>query len=289
MDAKQNNPIVYIKKASGKEEAFDINKLEASLKNAGAGEAAISEVLADIRQWVFNGASTAKIYSRAFRILKQVKATGATLYKLKKALYEMGPSGYPFEHFIAEIFRRHGYQVEVGQVIQGASVSHEMDVVAIKGKSQILGECKYSHNQGFSVSVQVPLYVHSRVNDIIEKWQKEPQHQGKEYKTWIFTNGRFSPDSIEYSKCKGIQLMGWDYPKDASLKHMMEKEGIFPITILNNLTKNDKQELMSRGIVSCKQLMEQSEVLNQMSWNIRKQQAIKRELADLKQKPGQPA
>lgn len=281
-------PVVLIKKASGQTEAFDITKLQTSLLNAGADEAAISHIAADITNWVYPGASTAKIYSRAFKILKRLKSSGASLYKLKKAISEIGPSGYPFEHFIGEIYKRRGFDVEVGIVIEGASVGHEMDVVASQGKIQILGECKYSVNQGFSVGIQVPLYVHSRVNDIIEKWEQEPQHKGKNYQTWIFTNGRFSADSIRYSKHTGIHLMGWDYPYDASLKLIIQREKLYPITILTNLTNDDKKHILSRGIVTCVQLQENPGILDRMDIPSRRRRYLYEELDSLMNMPGNP-
>nr|HPI26361.1 ATP-binding protein [Candidatus Cloacimonadota bacterium] len=263
-------------------------KLQTSLLNAGADEAAISHIAADITNWVYPGASTAKIYSRAFKILKRLKSSGASLYKLKKAISEIGPSGYPFEHFIGEIYKRRGFDVEVGIVIEGASVGHEMDVVASQGKIQILGECKYSVNQGFSVGIQVPLYVHSRVNDIIEKWEQEPQHKGKNYQTWIFTNGRFSADSIRYSKHTGIHLMGWDYPYDASLKLIIQREKLYPITILTNLTNDDKKHILSRGIVTCVQLQENPGILDRMDIPSRRKRYLYEELDSLMNMPGNP-
>jgi hypothetical protein len=135
----------------------------------------------------------------------------------------MGPSGYPFEHFVGEIFKRQGYEVEVGVIMEGASVSHEMDVIAKKGSELILGECKYSHKQGFSVSVQVPLYVHSRVNDIVEKLQTDECYQDFNFIPWIFTNGRFTSDSSQYSRAKGINLMSWDHPSGHALKDLIRK------------------------------------------------------------------
>ena len=135
-------------------------------------------MVSEIEAWVFDGVTTSQIYSRAFKLFRQKSTSGALLYKLKQGILEMGPSGYPFEHYVGELFKRQGYEVEVGQIMEGASVSHEMDVIAKKGQELILGECKYSHKQGFSVSIQVPLYVHSRVNDIIDKLQKDDRYQG---------------------------------------------------------------------------------------------------------------
>ena len=253
---------ILIKKASGHTEPFDTSKLRASLKNAGARAEAIDAVVAEIESWVYDGVSTSQIYSRAFNIYRQLSTSGALLYRLKQAILEMGPSGYPFEHFVGELFKRQGYQVEVGIVMEGASVHHEMDVVASKDRKLILGECKYSHKQGFSVSVQVPLYVHSRVNDIVDKLLQQQQYKGFTFIPWIFTNGRFTSDSTQYSHCKGINLMSWDHPRGQALKDLIEKERMFPITILSNLTKSQKSKLLMEGIVTCEQLLKHSDKLD---------------------------
>lgn len=281
METKQSKHEVIIKKASGETEAFDVNKLKTSLKNARAGDDAISEIVADIESWVYDGATTAKIYARAYKMFRQISASGALLYKLKMALNSMGPSGYPFEHFIGELFKVQGYEVKVGQIVQGASISHEMDVIATKDKEQNLMECKFSHNQGKSVSIQVPLYVHSRVNDIVEKLQQEERYKDISFTAWIVTNGRFSPDSIEYSRLKKINLLGWDFPKDRGLKHLMERERMFPITILTHLNKDEKQKLMAEGIVTCAQLMKQPGKLDQLGLNEDDQRSVVKELEAL--------
>lgn len=284
MSDKQHNNEVIIQKASGKTEAFDVRKLKTSLKNAGANEDAISEVVSDIQNWVYDGVTTAKIYTRAFRIFRQISTAGALLYNLKKAILDMGPTGYPFEHFVGELFRRQGYEVEVGLVMEGASVTHEMDVIAKKGREQILGECKFSHKQGHSISIQVPLYVHSRVNDIVEKLKEEKANQDINFTAWIFTNGRFSADSIEYSRCKGIKLMGWDHPQGHAVKDLIERERMFPITILSKLSLKDKSRLMQDGIVTCAQLLEQSGKLGNMGFSKKKQNLILNELKELSRK-----
>jgi sensor histidine kinase YesM len=126
----------------------------------------------------------------------------------------MGPTGYPFEYFIGELFKRQGFSVEVGPIVEGAVLKHQMDVIATKDTVQYIMECKYSHDQGKRISIQVPLYVHSRINDIIDKRQQEEQYQNFTFVSWVVTNSRFSSDSIVYSKSKNIQLLGWDYPQD---------------------------------------------------------------------------
>lgn len=190
----------------------------------------------------------------------------------------MGPAGYPFEHLIGELFRRQGFEVEVGVVAEGVTISHEMDVIATKNGRQHLMECKFSRDQGNRLSVQVPLYVHSRVNDIVEKRQQQPEYKDLSFTPWVVTNARFSSDSMEYSKYKGIELLGWDYPEGNALKDMIEREMIFPVTILKHLNKIEKQQLMAKGIVTCAQLLGNTELLKDVTVNEKKRQLVAREI-----------
>ena len=193
----------------------------------------------------------------------------------------MGPTGYPFEHLIGELFKRQGYEIEVGQVVDGVTITHEIDVIATKNTQQHLMECKFAHDQGNRLSVQVPLYVHSRVNDIVEKRRQEEQYKDLSFTPWVVTNARFSSDSLEYSRCKGINLLGWDYPKGNALKDLIDREKIFPVTLLRHLNKKEKQQLMEKGIVTCAQLSEKPILLKELGLSKKKQQSVANELKEI--------
>lgn len=284
MNKKDDKPILVTKK-SGETEPFSVSKLKASLNHAGADQDVVNRIAEDISNWVVDGVTTDNIYARAYKLFRKLRGNKATRYKLKKALLNMGPTGYPFEHLIGELFRRQGYEVEVGVVAEGVSITHEMDVIATKDGHQHLMECKYSRDQGSRISVQVPLYVHSRVNDIVEKRQQQKHYKNVSFTPWVVTNARFSSDSMEYSRCKGIHLLGWDYPKDGALKALLEKERIFPITILRHLTQKEKQRLMADGIVTCGQLSGQPDRLKHLGLSKRKQQSVANEIEELTGKP----
>lgn len=276
-----NNKEIIIEKASGKTEPFDVSKLRASLKNAGARDDVIDDIAADIEDWVYDGVTTGEIYARAYQMFRKQSGNKATRYKLKKALFSMGPTGYPFENFIGELFKRQGYEVEVGKVVEGVTISHEMDVIATRDGEQYLMECKFSQDQGNRLSIQVPLYVHSRVNDIVEKRQQEEQYKDLSFTPWVITNARFSSDSMEYSRRKGIKLLGWDYPEDNALKDLIEREKIFPVTILKNLTKEQKHILMEREVVTCDQLSGKPALLKNLGLSKKKQQSVAEELKEI--------
>ena len=280
MELNSSNPHkeIIIRKASGEEEVFDINKLESSLQNAGAPRKSIKKILADIENWIYTGVTTKKIYSRAFQLLNKEKSGSSLRYKLKQAILELGPSGYPFEQFIGEIFHRKGYITQVGIEVQGTCVSHEMDVIATKGSVQHIMECKYHKDQGKNVSVQVPLYVRARVDDIIRVRMKLPEFDGLSFTGWVVTNTRFSSDSIHYGRCAGLKLLAWDYPRGRGLKDLIEEVNIYPITILSKLTKKEKQALMQKDIVTCAQLCKNLNALEPLGLNPRKYRGLLKEL-----------
>jgi hypothetical protein len=275
------NKVILVKKASGEEEPFATEKLERSLLNAGAKADIIQKIVGDIECWIQPGVTTKKIYTRAFSLLRQDKTTSSLRYRLKQAILELGPTGYPFEILIGKLFQQTGFGAEVGVVVEGKCITHEMDVIATKSSIQHLAECKYHKDQGKQVSIQVPLYVRSRVDDIISKRQKMREYQDFSFTGWVITNTRFSSDSIQYSKCSGLKLLGWNYPPGEGLKEKIEKYKLYPITLLRNLTNKEKQHLLKEDIVICTQLFAHPQALSVLDLSKAKHDKLMKELNDI--------
>ena len=271
---------ILITKHSGEQEVFSTEKLVRSLRNAGADSDIIQTIVKDIERWLSPGVSTKAIYHRAHQMLHQMSETSFR-YRLKQAIYELGPTGYPFEFLLGEIYKRQGWQVEVGQVLQGASVTHEMDVIATKDGIQYLIECKYHKDQGKQVSVQVPLYVRSRVNDIIEYRQPLDEFKAIDFVAGVATNTRFSDDSLHYGRHAKLSLLAWDYPKGEGLKDLVERYFIYPVTILRDLRPEDKRYLIDHQIILCYQLDENVEILKTMGMPSKQEKAVLKELAQI--------
>jgi len=274
-----NQPI--IRKASGETEPFSQSKLESSLRRAGASEETIKEISGNIINGLTHGESTKNIYARAFRLLRKKRSGLAARYKLKKAILELGPSGYPFEHFIGQIMKNQGFHVETGQIVEGNCITHEMDVIATKESVQRLVECKFHNGQGKISNVQVPLYIRSRVDDIIKKRKEMPEYQGLNFEGWVVTNTRFSLDAIKYGTCSGLNMLSWDYPRNHSLKDLIERDRIFPVTTLVNLTKKQKVMLAQKGIVLCRQLLEAPEEIASLGFTFSQRKKMEEELEEL--------
>jgi len=277
---KKSN-VIMIKKASGEMEAFEKSKLQRSLLNAGAEEEIINEIVSDIENWIEHGFTSKKIYSRAFQLLNKKKTYAAIYYRLKQAIAELGPSGYPFETFIGKIFEKRGYSVETGKVLDGFCITHEMDVIATNKDTQHLVECKYRIGKEKHINIQIPLYVRARIDDIVRKRKLDPQFSKLKFEGWIATNTRFSPDCIEYSKCSGLHLLGWDFPEGNSLKDIIEKEKLYPLTVLKQLLKREKQQLLDQGFVLCSEILNNPEILSSFQLSNPKQKALMKELTEI--------
>lgn len=252
MTTTRDNLAFDLVKSDGETQTFDPEKLRASLERTGAGEAVIDEVLADIASSDLRNMTSGKIYNIAFRRLRQHAPASAGRYRLKRAIFDLGPSGFPFEHFIGELFAHQGYDVEVGVILEGACVGHEVDVLATKGQTTRLIECKFHRNPSHKSTIQVPLYIDSRFRDIRNA---APDNAGN-IEGWIFTNTRFSSDAHRYGACVGLHLVDWDSPQEGSLKMRIDGSGLHPITCLTSLSRQDKKSILEEGIVLCRDLNE---------------------------------
>lgn len=273
--------IISVTKATGELEPYDENKLRLSLANAGADRKTIDLIADHIRGMLQEGISTRKIYREAFRMLRQRSNRFAGRYKLKEALLELGPTGYPFEKFIAELLNRLGYATSSGEIVEGDCVSHEIDVIAQKGDNHYMIECKFHNRKDHSSNVKVPLYIQSRFKDVEKNWRSMPGHKHKSHQGWVVTNTRFTRDALQYGTCIGLKMLSWGYPKHQGLKDLISRVNLHPITCLSTLEKAKKQMLLEQDIVFCTQLCENESVLTQIGLDSGKARQVLKEAIDI--------
>ncbi|OGG60251.1 hypothetical protein A3C89_00605 [Candidatus Kaiserbacteria bacterium RIFCSPHIGHO2_02_FULL_50_50] len=247
---------MLITKADGTTQQFDPTKLERSLRRAGARNGDVASVLAKVEERLTPGVTTREIYASAFDILKHLGGPIATRYTLRAAIQELGPTGFPFEDYIARLFQYEGYETLVRQNLQGACALHEIDVVGRRGDKVFIGEVKFHKDPGYKSDLQTALYSYARFLDVLDSKVCAEDICGINTLK-IITNTKFTQAMLEYSLCKGIELHSWGFPRgDASLEALVEKYQMYPITILASLSEHHKILLMQRGIVLCKDLIE---------------------------------
>lgn len=275
-----NNPFL-VTKASGEKSPFSEEKVRKSLRKSGADNEQIDFILQEIRNQLYDGMTTHNIYKIAFSLLKSGSRHQAARYHLKYAIMELGPSGFPFEKYVAELFKMEGYKTQTGQIFQGKCVTHEIDIVAEKEADQLLIECKYHNQSGTSCNVKIPLYIHARFNDIEAHLSKKGIQPAKKRKGWIVTNTRFTADAIQYAACSGLVLLGWDHPFGKGLKDRIDHYRLYPITCLTSLTTAEKQKLLDLEIVLCNELLKKSDLLRSLGIKTNRTATVMNEINNL--------
>lgn len=269
---------IEIIKSSGDRARFSLTKLRRSLQRSGADEKVVDQIVNQVRDELYQGISTREIYNRAFALLKKKKSVFASKYKLKKAIYELGPTGFPFEKFIASILQYSGYTTEVGKILQGHCVTHEVDVFAKKNGLVAVIECKFHSEEGRNCNVKIPLYIRSRYEDIKKHWDHKKTEELVLDKGWVVTNTRFTEDAISYGRCMDLYLLSWDVPFGDGLKDRIDRLGLYPITVSTLLTQREKQFLLSRDIVLCRQLLNDHFFLDHLEIVAPRKERIMKEL-----------
>jgi hypothetical protein len=252
---KQTKSQPKIVKSTGESVRFSEQKLRRSLSHSGASPKAIDAIVRTLKEEIYPGMTTREIHNRAFALLKAYRTTFASRYKLKRALYELGPSGFPFEKFVSALLNHSGYQTETNQIFPGECVSHEIDVVARNGEDITLIECKFHGDEGRKCTVKIPLYIYARYHDIDRLHRrKAPEIHLKP--AWVVTNTRFTADAEVYGKCMGMYLLSWNHPRGQSLKDRIDKHHLYPVTVSVLLSGREKDFLLEREVVLCRQLLE---------------------------------
>lgn len=256
-----NKEDVTIIKADGNREVFDQEKLYTSLLRSGATKQVAEKVLDHILPELHSGMTTSDIYTHAFSVLRGVSKISARNYSLRRAVMDLGPSGFPFEDFVAKILKAKGFHCETRQMVLGGCVPHEVDVVAYNEKKLIMIEAKFHNKLGTKSDLKVALYVKARFDDLKDNVFNYGGFDRLITDSWLMTNTKFSSMAIHYGICKDLTLIGWNYPEKGNLQDMIEDEGLHPITCLTSLSGSEKRALISEKIVLCSEISSNPEIL----------------------------
>lgn len=255
--------VLEIVKADGGRETFDPEKLKDSLRRVGASKAVVEEVATQVERGIKSGDSTTEIYKRAYEILENIERPLAARYSLRRAITEFGPTGFPFEYFVGEIFKAKGFEVSTGVDIQGRCVSHEIDVLAENEERKIFMEVKFHNSPKVKSDLKVALYVKSRFDDVMG----QEDISGKKREGWLLTNTKFTKNALDYASCAGLTIISWSYPNNGeSLQSMIEETGLHPITCLTTIPKREKSLLVNQGVVLCRDIKRDPKILEELGF-----------------------
>ncbi len=251
---------VTILKNSGEQAIFDPYKLKKSLIQSGASATNADYVTDRITSNIVDGMTTRKVYKLAYKLLKKQSVKVAGKYRLKKAIFDLGPTGFPFEYLVSELIKLMGFTTSTDVVLNGLCVTHEVDVFAKKPNKTIFVECKFHNEVRRKSDVKVSLYVNSRFHDLKNSY-KQDVDDTHEFEGWIVTNTRFTTDAIQFGICAGLKLISWDYPVQGNLRQLVDTSGFHPITAMHTITKREKTLLLEKGIILCRQISDKESAL----------------------------
>lgn len=249
--------MISVIKADNSKEPFSEEKVIRSIKRAKIPENIQSQVLQHIKSKIYDGISTEEIFHHIIEFLDiSSEPFNRTRYSLKQAIMSLGPTGYPFEDFVAKLLETEGYATKTRQILSGKCISHEIDVVAKKNDKKIMVEAKFHNNPGIRSEVQTALYTKARFDDIKEKNNID--------EAWLITNTKTTNDANTYASCVNMKVISWNYPEGEGLRDLVEKANIYPITILSSLNQASKDELFKKHIVLCKNICKNPSILNSL-------------------------
>lgn len=218
---------IYVIKADGRRVPFELGKVKATCVRAGASEALADSIARSVLEQSRDGMSTREVYRLVLRAL--AAETGQPglkhRYRLKESLMLMGPAGFAFESYVAQLLERHGYSIEsIRSRVEGRCIEHEIDVAAIppSKNGKLMLECKYHNLPGMQTGTKESLYTHARFLDVRNSFDGE----------MLVTNTRVSDEALEYAGCVGQQVLSWRYPPGRGLEKMIEEKGLYPVTML---------------------------------------------------------
>ncbi len=238
---------MLVKKASGATEQFEKKKIIRTCLRMRASPSQARAVANRIESKAYDGITTKEILQMIFSYLKNYRPEIRHQIDLREAISLLRPMP-DFEMFVQTVLSEQGYIVSPNAILAGKCVDHEIDAIAKKDGYTILVEVKHHINHHTYTGVSIVLETYAKLEDL--------RDSNTEFdKALVVCNTKFSDHAIQYASCKGIECIGWNYPVDKGLEHMVEEKKLYPITLLKYLDRETYWRLADNGVILLKDLV----------------------------------
>lgn len=250
--------LLYVINSNGEKEPFSFQKVYRSARRVGASRKLAEKIVGLLAREAYPGIKTSEIFRRVKELLHHETPAFALKFSLKEGMRKLGPTGFPFEQFVAAVLRRIGFEVVTNLSLNGFCLrGYEIDLVARQKDLVYVGECKYRRLAGESVHVDDVLANQSRFLDLIKgNFFKSAQYRGAKVKSLMVTNAKFTARAAQYAVCSGIDLLGWRWPLGHGLESLVDQYRLYPISILPSLGGRLSAILAENRIMLAKDLLE---------------------------------
>ena len=235
---------MYVIKANGEKAKFRPNKIMRTCMRAGASGQFARHIVEGVKKRIYDGIKTRDVLKITLALLKSYPQL-ADKYTLKRAIMDLGPSGFAFEKYFARVLEEYGFETEVGKVYSGKNVRHEVDISAYKNGKTYMIECKYHNAPGIWSDMKVAMYTYARFLDLKKDFDRP----------WLVTNTKCTNHAVKYSKGVNLRITSWRYPEKGSLKDIIERKKLYPITILRKMSRKTKEKFLKSDIILANDLL----------------------------------
>lgn len=274
---------IEVIKSTGEKQVFSWNKVYHSVKRVGGSSDFAKQIADKVQEEVQPGWTTLQISQRVRVLLKSKKPSSAIKFNLFWAMTQLGPTGFPFQEYIARIFEAQGFKVKIEKWARGKCVRHAVDFIADNGRTIYIGECKYHNTRGVKTNVGVILHYFARFNDIQNGLGfVRAKREEKIVKTIIVTNTQFTTEAIKYARCVGQELWGWNYPSRQGLEIIIDARKLYPITILPSFRGARLMQVFSeRGLILARDVLNKKLHLKNLNLSPKLLSALQKEARQL--------
>ncbi len=246
---------MWVLKSTGERQEFNADKIKRTAIRAGATPNLAREISENITDKVREGTDTREIMGWILKYMDKHDPLVAARYSLKDSLMSMGPAGFTFELYMQRLLTFKGYQVSIPDILPGACISHEVDLIISQKDQCWMGECKFHNRHGLRSGIKDALYTYARFLDLMEGHLNGVCRIDFNF-PWLICNTQFSEDVIQYAACKHMKLLSWKHPSGSSLRDIIEENKFYPITVLRQLDSRAREQALRAGIVTCRDLLD---------------------------------
>jgi Restriction endonuclease len=244
-----------VTKADGSKQVFDAEKIVQTCLRMGASREVAIQVANQVENRLYEGITTKKILQLIFTLMRKHKPAVKHLFDLKYGISLMQPKP-EFEVFVRVLLSHSGFQVKPNAILKGLCGEHEVDATASKDGINYFVEAKHHLSYHALTGLDESRIARAIIEDITEGFTNGST-EIKIDRAIIVTNTRYSEHATAYGRCRDILQVGWTTPEGFSVRDLVEKHKLYPLSCLRGVSTETRLRLVDVGIVLIKQLLEQ--------------------------------
>jgi hypothetical protein len=246
---------VYVKKADGRRQLFDREKVVRTCLRVGASRRIAEEVAERVEDRLYDGIPTSKILQLTFGLLRKYKPAIRHIFDLRRGLSLMG-SKPEFESFVQVLLARNEFEVAPNRIIMGKCAEHEVDAIAKKDGVTYFVEAKHHVSYHTPTGLDESRIARAILEDVTEGFELGRSSLRID-RAMIVTNTRYSEHAMRYGECRNILQIGWSSPANLSLQNLIKEKNLYPLSCLRGLKNENRTKLVNSGVVLMEQLFEE--------------------------------